>query len=84
MSLTDLFRPKQPEKTPEKVDETLSERVGRLEKRITRLEAEQLDLATAQDIIRDKVLRKIQVKKAPEPESEPAKDIYKGVLISEH
>lgn len=47
------------------------------------MEAELLDLATAQDIIRDKVLRKIQVKKAPE-ETEPSKDIYKGVLISEH
>lgn len=62
-------------------DETLKERVIRLEKRLTRLEAEQLDLATAQDIIRDKVLRKIQFKKQEEEkktEADPPAGLVPG------
>lgn len=64
----------------------MSERVSKLEKRLTRLEAEILDIATAQDIIRDKVLRKIQFKREAaqrEQDNENPKDIYNGVLISE-
>lgn len=53
----------------EKEPETSLERISRLEKRLTRLEAEILDLATSQDIIRNKVLRKIQSKKEEEKES---------------
>jgi archaellum component FlaC len=53
-----------------KEDETSIERVKRLETRLTRVEAEILDVATAQDIIRNKVLRKIQVKKEVEEEEE--------------
>jgi len=49
--------------------ETSLERISRLEKRLTRLEAELLDLATSQDIIRNKVLRKIQFKKEEEKET---------------
>jgi hypothetical protein len=49
-------------------DETLIQLVSRLEKRLIRLEAEQLDLATAQELIRDKDLRKIQFKKQTETE----------------
>jgi len=40
--------------------------------KITRLEAEVLDIATAQDIIRNKVLRKIQTKKGKEEEETEA------------
>lgn len=65
----------------EKVDETLSERISKIEKRLTRIEAEILDVATAQDIIRNKVLRKIQTKK--EPEEEQTQDLYSKILIPE-
>jgi hypothetical protein len=73
-------------KEPENVPETFGERLSRVEKRLTRMEAEILDVATAQDIIRDKVLRKIQVQKPkPEPqESEEKEDLYKNVLIKEY
>jgi len=74
------------EKKPENVPETFGERLSRVEKRLTRMEAEILDVATAQDIIRDKVLRKIQTQK-PKPEPEEAidkEDLYKGVFIKEY
>ncbi len=61
------------------VEETSNERLSKLEKRLTRLEAEILDVATAQDIIRNKVLRKIQFKK----EEEEPQDLYNRVLIPE-
>lgn len=66
----------------ENVPDTLLERVSKLEKRLTRVEAEILDVATAQDIIRNKVLRKIQSKKS-EVDEEETKDLYNGVLIKE-
>jgi len=68
-------------KTAENVLPTFSERLQRLESRQTRLEADILDLATAINIMRDKVLRKIQFKK--EEEEPKAKDIYAGMLIPE-
>lgn len=67
---------------PQPEPETCAERVSKLEKRLTRMEAELLDLATAQDIIRDKVLRKIQIKREP-TETTETKDLYNGVLIPE-
>ena len=74
-----------PEPAPkqvENVSQTCLDRVSAVEKRLSRLEAEILDVATAQDIIRNKVLRKIQSRKVPEEEQE-SKDIYNGVLIKE-
>ncbi len=65
-------------KRSENENETLEERFSRLEKRFTRLEAEILDIATAQDIIRNKVLRKIQSKKE-EVEEESETETFKGI-----
>lgn len=67
----------------EKVEETSSERLSKLEKRLTRIEAELLDLAVAQDTIRNKVLRKIQFKKEKEEEEDKPQDLYSKVLIPE-
>jgi len=64
-------------KETEKEDLTLLQRVSKLETRLTRVEAEILDVATAQDIIRNKVLRKIQTKKSPEEEEN--KDEWGGI-----
>lgn len=64
------------------MSQTCLDRVSAVEKRLTRLEAEILDVATSQDIIRNKVLRKIQSRKVPEEEEE-SKDIYNGVLVKE-
>lgn len=64
------------------VEETSNERLSKLEKRLTRLEAEILDVATAQDIIRNKVLRKIQTKKE-DKEEEETESLYSKVLIPE-
>jgi len=50
-------------KPTENVDITLKEEIRLLKSRLTRVEAEILDIGTAQDIIRNKVLRKIQYKK---------------------
>ena len=44
----------------------LSDEVRKINARLSRLDAEILDLATSQDIIRNKVLRKIQNKKEEE------------------
>lgn len=68
-------------KTPEKVEPTLEERLKRMEGRITLLEAETMDLATAHNIIRNKVLKKIQFKKVEEEEEK--KDLYNGMFIPE-
>jgi len=67
---------------PKNVEQALVDRVSKLETRLTRLEAEILDVATAQDIIRNKVLRKIQNKKEEEPTEKP-KDLYNGMLLTE-
>ncbi len=68
-------------KPPEQVEVSFSQRLLRIESRLTLLEADILDLGTAQEIIRNKVLRKIQGKK-PE-EEEKAKDLYGGMLLSD-
>ena len=44
----------------------LSDEIRKINARLSRLDAEILDLATSQDIIRNKVLRKIQNKKEEE------------------
>lgn len=61
-------------------DMTTKERLKRIEVRLNMLEADTLGLATAQETIRNKVLRKIQHKKEPKDEEKP-KDIYSGGLI---
>jgi hypothetical protein len=67
-------------KQPKNVEFTPIERLQRLETRVSLLEANTLDLATGQEIIRNKVLRKIQFKQEKE---EPAKDLYAGMFLSE-
>jgi len=69
-------------KTFENVLPTYSERLLKLESRVVLLEADILDLATAQSVIRNKVLRKIQFKKEDEEERE-GKDLYGGMLLPE-
>jgi len=77
-----FFWQKQPE---DNLPLTLLGRFSKIEARLTRLEAEILDVATAQDIIRNKVLRKIQPKKYPDEEEEDKKpkDLYNSVLLPE-
>lgn len=55
-------------KAVESVEPTLKEEVRQLKAKITRLDSEVLDLITAQEILRNKVLRKIQAKKDTESE----------------
>lgn len=66
---------------PENV--TQEERIRKIESRLNLLSAEILDVATAQTIIRDKVLRKIQQKKTPDLEmgDDKPKDYYGGMLL---
>lgn len=59
---------------------TLLERVKKLEAKVARQDNEILDLVTATDIIRNKVLRKIQFKKI---EKEDSKEPYNGMLLPE-
>jgi len=66
-------------KQGEGADESISARVMKIETRLTRVEAEILDIATAQDIIRNKVLRKIQFKK--EDTEADKNDPYGGILL---
>lgn len=62
----------------QKIDE---ERLLLIESRLKKLENEVLGLATGQEVIRNKVLKKIQFKRADE---EPdRKDLYNQVLIPE-
>jgi len=53
-------------------DLTTKEQLLLMKSRITRVESEILDVITAVDIIRNKVLRKIQSKKSSENEEETA------------
>jgi hypothetical protein len=50
-----------------------------IETRFTKLEAEVLALAVAQDVIRNKVLRKIQFKKKEEEEEEEEEDTNSAI-----
>jgi len=56
------------QKRVENVDLSAKEEIRVLKARLTRLEAEVLDVATGQDIIRNKVLRKIQSKRPKDDE----------------
>ncbi len=69
-------------KTEKNVEMTSNERLKKLEHRLTLLEAEILDIATAQNIIRNKVLKKIQFKNPKDDDKDP-KDLYNGILLSE-
>jgi len=68
-------------KPAKNVELTEKEEISKLKARINRIEAEVLDIATAQEIIRNKVLRKIQGKRPIEEEE--TKDLYNGMLIKE-
>lgn len=73
-------------KRVENVDESLLERIKKLESKYNTLSAEMLDTTLSVNIMRDKVLRKIQFKREQEEEEETpkkAKDLYNGVLIPE-
>ena len=61
------------------IDFTESERLHKLEIRMNLYEAELLDLQVAQSILKDKILKKIQIKK-PTNEENP-KDLYGGMLL---
>ena len=65
--------------TKQNDDLTLTKRIAKVESRLTSIEAEILDLATAINIIRNKVLKKIQFKN-PEKEEE-SEDLYNGMLL---
>lgn len=69
-------------KTTEKVDLTLESEIKLLKGRVILLESQILDVATAQNILRNKVLKKIQFKNPKDDEDEP-KDLYNGMLIAE-
>ena len=62
-----LFSKKQPENVPE----TYELRLKKLESKLIATQAEVLELYTAIDIIRNKVLRKIQYKKEEKEEEKP-------------
>jgi len=72
-------------KLEKNVEPTIEERLRGIEARINRLSAEILDIATAQEIIRNKVLKKIQFKRATDPDDDPKseKDLYGGMLLPE-
>lgn len=63
----------------QKVDFTESERLHKLEVRMNLYEAEIMDLQVAQNILKDKILKKIQIRK--EETKENPKDLYGGMLI---
>lgn len=69
-------------KKPENVDETFLLRLEKLERRVMRSEAEILELITSHDIIRNKVLRKIQGKR-PKDEEEEQENLNNKVLLPE-
>jgi hypothetical protein len=56
-------------KLEENVPETYEQRLKRIESNLIRTQAEVLELYTAIDIIRNKVLRKIQYKRVDESEN---------------
>lgn len=58
--------------------DTTLEEITHLKARINRLEAEVLDIMTAQEVIRDKVLRKIRLK-SRDPEDQENSDTWGGI-----
>ncbi len=68
----------------EKDDKTLQERIARLESRVTSLDSNILDVCTSINIIRNKVLKKIQFKRIEEEEEEDTpKDAFSSVILPE-
>jgi chaperonin cofactor prefoldin len=55
-------------KEQEKIEPTLIERVAKLEGKLQTVESQIVELFTSYDILRNKVLRKIQTRKEPEEE----------------
>jgi len=64
-----------------KEEPTSLERLKKVETRLNLIEAEILDVATAQEIIRNKILRKIQYRKKELEGEESPKDLYNGILL---
>jgi len=62
------------------VELTFQERLLKVETRLSLFETEIMDLATAQNILRNKVLKKIQFKN-PKEDDEESKDLYNNQLI---
>lgn len=52
-----------------------------IENRLKKLENEVLGLAAGQEVIRNKVLKKIQFKRPDEETEEKPKDLYSGMLL---
>lgn len=69
--------------TKKNEDLSLNQRIKKLESRLQVVEAEILDVATAQNIIRNKVLKKIQFKN-PKNDEEEEQDPYNSVLLKEN
>lgn len=67
-------------KTQKNVEPTFEEEIKLLKSRVILLESQILDVATAQNILRNKVLKKIQFKN-PKDDEEDSKDLYNGMLI---
>lgn len=57
-------------KAPEQVEPTYQERLKRLESKVMRQETEILDLIGSYDILKNKILKKIQSTKQPKEEQE--------------
>ena len=53
----------------------------KLSVRITQLEADILGLATAQDVIRNKVLKKIRIKEQDSEDLEEKSDVWAGIPV---
>lgn len=67
-------------KTEEKADETLEKRLLTMNARIFKLESEVMELATAHEAIRQRILKKAGFGKK---EEEQPKDLYGGMLLAE-
>jgi hypothetical protein len=72
-------------KQPKEVNLTLEQQIKKIESRVLLLESETLDLATAHNILRNKVLKKIQFKnpKDDEKDSDSPENLYSKVLLKE-
>lgn len=68
--VTQMFWNKKPEKTP------LDDEIRGIKARITRMETEILDIMNSQQLIRDKIMRKMRLKVSDEEEKE---DTWAGI-----
>ena len=62
-------------------DETLRERIIKIEKRLVMAENDIISQGMGIDSLRNSVLRKIQTRKDKEEAEEDTKDLYNGMLI---